>query len=701
MASSNNNPIQQLLRPPVELAAVLAYACVALIALISPSVLMTTPSVAYLLILFCLYRGGLRFLSARRLLKYQFNLLVLPLYKIHSKDIPVSKTHLYLGLGFEWGARHTQRHHDCKRTEWEHIIKRYEMSGYQSVRRLASLCRRVILARWLAFLLEYRSWINPYSPIPEVEGDTTLHGVGLWDSERMIRQLQGERVAHTFVVGTTRVGKTRLCEVLVDQDIRNGETVIVFDPKGDGALLARMWASAVRAGREKQFYMFHLGFPEQSARYNPVGNFERITEPASRIASQLPGEGNSAAFREFAWRYVNVITKACTALGKRLSFESYLEYGADLDPLLTEYLFSIFESEKNSNKQWQAMLETIVESSLKPDRAMAARDRKAWACTILFKELGLYDDVAHALIKTFEYEKSFYDKLVASLFPLLEKLTSGKTAELLSPNYLDTTDKRPIIDWKSIIRQGGIVYIGLDALSDPEVASAVGASMFSDLTSTAGSIYKFGTGHGLPFNESVALAKRMVCVHADEFNELVGKEFVPMANKAGGANFRLTAYTQTMSDIEVRFGDRAKAEQVLGNLGTLIMLRVKNESTAELLTRQLNDVEVNHLGLRSGTTDSSDPTSGTHFTSNTMQTISTQMVPMIHAGDLTRLPKGQAFAFTGGKLYKIRLPLFSDDVEMPDNIGFVSQEMSENYRSANQDEWHKAPDRWSDWGAAA
>jgi len=35
------------------------------------------------------------------------------------------------------------------------------------------------------------------------------------------------------VLGTTRVGKTRLAELLIAQDIRRGEVVIVFDPKGD------------------------------------------------------------------------------------------------------------------------------------------------------------------------------------------------------------------------------------------------------------------------------------------------------------------------------------------------------------------------------------------------------------------------------------------------------------------------------------
>src|SRR3546814_3974912 len=63
-----------------------------------------------------------------------------------------------------------------------------------------------------------------------------------------------------------------------------------------------MYVEAKRAGRDKEFYIFHLGWPEISARYNAVGRFGRISEVATRIAGQLSGEGNSAAFREFAWR---------------------------------------------------------------------------------------------------------------------------------------------------------------------------------------------------------------------------------------------------------------------------------------------------------------------------------------------------------------------------------------------------------------
>jgi hypothetical protein len=61
-------------------------------------------------------------------------------------------------------------------------------------------------------------------------------------------------------------------------------------------------------------------------------------------------------------------------------------------------------------------------------------------------------------------------------------------------------------------------------------------------------------------------------LHADEFNELMGDEFIPLINKGGGAGIQVTAYTQTLSDIEARIGNRAKAGQVIGNFNPLWIL---------------------------------------------------------------------------------------------------------------------------------
>lgn len=221
------------------------------------------------------------------------------------------------------------------------------------------------------------------------------------------------------------------------------------------------------------------------------------------------------------------------------------------------------------------------------------------------KKRNLSDPVADGLRSAFEYDTTYFDKVMASLLPLLEKLTSGKVGELLAPDYADRADPRPVLDWMRVIRENGIVYVGLDALSDPEVAGAVGNSMFADLTSIAGRLYKHGDTLGLP--KVAGHERARISIHADEFNELVGDEFIPLLNKAQDAKFQVTAYTQTASDIEVGIGDRAEAGQVSGNLNTLIMLRVKNEDTAAMLTDQLPKVRVYTKVAESRITDNNDP----------------------------------------------------------------------------------------------
>ena len=207
--------------------------------------------------------------------------------------------------------------------------------------------------------------------------------------------------------------------------------------------------------------------------------------------------------------------------------------------------------------------------------------------------------------------------------------------------------------------------------------------MFSDLVSVAGHIYKFGIDDGLP--GAATGVKVPINVHADEFNELMGDEFIPMVNKGGGAGVQVTAYTQTLSDIEARIGNRAKAGQVVGNFNNLFMLRVRETATAELLTRQLPKVEVYTTTVMSGATDSSDPTGNTAFTSNTQDRISSNSVPLIEPAHVVSLPKGQAFALIeGGHLWKVRMPLPAPDPDeaMPKDLQELVGYMRQHYVEA-------------------
>ena len=81
------------------------------------------------------------------------------------------------------------------------------------------------------------------------EGDPVLHGVGLLEGEQEVWMSLSERFGHILTLGATRVGKTRLAEVLIGQDIHRGDAVIVLDPKGDLDLLRRVYHEAEKSGK--------------------------------------------------------------------------------------------------------------------------------------------------------------------------------------------------------------------------------------------------------------------------------------------------------------------------------------------------------------------------------------------------------------------------------------------------------------------
>jgi conjugative coupling factor TraD (TOL family) len=706
--------IEALLRPAVELYTVMVCAAGALLCIFAPWAFALTPLFRVVAAAGFIGLGVVRLKQALVVLRYRRNIRRLPHYTMTSKDIPVSNERLFIGKGFRWTQKHTQRLMDTYLPKYAEFVE--TTSTYRLARRIEE---RLEFAPFpLKLLAKATAWdvaLNPARPLPPVGGLPRLHGIEPHEGD--VSLPLGERVGHSLVLGTTRVGKTRLAELFITQDIRrtrrrskprvrmgrrvqsvhgsatqnvemnlDREVVIVFDPKGDADLLKRMYIECKRAGRLDEFYVFHLGWPDHSARYNAVGRFGRISEVATRIAGQLSGEGNSAAFREFAWRFVNIIARALVALGRRPDYEQILKHVINIDALFEEYAKSYFA--EHDPKAWQ----TIVEIEGKIDRknlsfAMKDRPLRVVALDMYLTQKRISDPVMDGLRSAVRYDKTYFDKIVASLLPLLEKLTTGRIAELLSPDYMDLEDPRPIFDWMQVIRKRAVVYVGLDALSDTEVAAAVGNSMFSDLVSVAGHIYKFGIDDGLP---GASGGKVAINVHADEFNELMGEEFIPMINKGGGAGMQVTAYTQTMSDIEAKIGSRAKAGQVIGNFNNLFMLRVRETATAELLTNQLPKVQVFTSTPASSANDAINDKAA--FTSNTHDQIQSVSVPMIEPAHVVGLPKGQCFALIeGGNLWKIRMPLPASDPDevMPKDLQALAEGMRKD--AGTNSDWWQAP----------
>ncbi len=664
--------IENLLRKPHEFATTFSTIAASAAVVAQPAIFNLSVHQAAVGASACLAYGAWRTWNGIKLLRYQKRLKRLNEFSMSAGEIPWSRTGLYLGRGFSWDARHTQRLQQLREPENRHFT---ENSGlYKHARKLERALEHTRFSSWVE-LLRLDAWWNPVRPVPDVGGFAELHGVGSLDEEDIWLDLS-DRTGHTLVEGTTRVGKSRLLEVLVTQDIRRGGAVVVFDPKGDEGVLRRVYAEAARAGRLSQLYIFHLGYPEISARYNPIGEFARITEIATRIANNMPGGGDSEPFRNFVWQFVNNISQATYALGQKLTYAGLFAHAENIEPLVVDY-YRHWLTKTRPN--WEREIEEMDVDPKSIDKGLRSRSIELVQLVEYVKRKRLYDTIASGLATVVTYESSYFQKLVASLYPFLGKVTTGQIADLLSPDYGNPDDVRPVFDWDSVIANGGIVYVGLDALEDHAVASAVGSAMFSDLTAVASRIYKHGQGYG----QFAQGDMRPLDIHADEFNELIGDEFIPMINKAGGAGYRVTAYTQTRADVEARVGDKAKSLQIEGNFNTRIFMRVLNEDTARLLIDSLPEIVINTVTPYSSATDTNDPFDISEFGSGNSDRISRERLPMLSPADMVQLPKGQAFVILkGGRLIKIRLPLpvAANDPVMPENLTQIARDMGLKYR---------------------
>lgn len=715
MAKSDN-----LFRPPVEKAN--AYALTAASIVLWSAPWMIPSSVSYTFGTITGILAVKEYRSAKRVEDFQKYLKSPRKYQLNPRSIPKSDDVLWLGLGFVWKPEHTQRLYNARNDpyytdhssvyEWfrDNEIK----AGYKQV---LSPSEQLILPmrKAIASYSKSKGPINFWKAVPDLGGFAAVHGIEPNEKDQF--QDVGERNAHTLCIGTTRVGKTRTAEILIAQDCarraRNGDfeaAVAIFDPKGDGDLLARAEIEAARNGR--QFYMIHLGFPDISARYNGVADFNRVSECATRTAGQLDGSGDGAAFKEFVWRFINIISQALFSMGETVSFDKINQYIQHMEKLfvaLGEFTFQKYQHDIDYLQDWESDIATMQKNVKAPmhDRALAALGPRALAMyNYINAHSSLYDDIADKSLSTnlsnllhcvTHYDSTYFSKITASLLPLLEKLTSGRVAELIAPDYDDLDDQRVIVTWPKVLREKAVIYIGLDAMQDTAVATAVGNTLFADLLSTSGSIYKRGEDFGLV--DADHDKKTSIYVHADEFNELVGDEFLPLCNKAGGSGVKLICYTQSRFDLDARVGTE-KSEVILSNFNTLIVMRVKTKSTAAILTEQLPEVNVMEVTEVSGTTTSLEG----EFTAKNEDRTTTKPVPTLTEADLMGLPKGQAFILLNGTvLKKVRFPLLVDDKDCPfaaKKQSALVQQMKERYESGfnGPDEWWQRKETF-DWRA--
>jgi conjugal transfer pilus assembly protein TraD len=502
---------------------------------------------------------------------------------------------LWIGWGFEWTREHTQLAHDLMRAG----ASRY-------ARRAAGQM-----------------------------GATWLHGLAR--HERSLQLPLGHLEGHLLVVGTTGAGKTRLFDLLVTQAVLRGEAVVIIDPKGDRDLRRSAERACVLAGATQRFVYFHPAFASESARIDPLRSFRRPTELASRVAALIPGETGNDPFKAFGQMAMSNVVQGLLYLDARpslVTLRRYLEGGAEhlVERVLTRYF-------DERVPDWQAAAQPFLKRSRStPSRA---------AGLIRYYREYLSDEHASTMVDglaaLYEHERVHFSKMVASLMPILNMLTSADIGPLLSPDVHDA-DPRPATSMAECIERGQVVYLGLDALSDTMVGSAIGSILVADLAAVAGERYNHRPGSA-PVN-----------LFIDEAAEVVNDPFIQLLNKGRGAGLRLTIATQTFADFVARTGSEAKARQVLGNINNLIALRALDDVTQKYVTDSLPKTRIKTIMRTHGsTTHSANPWL---YTGNIGERLIEEEVDLFPPALLGELPNLEYIAkVSGGRVLKGRLPI--------------------------------------------
>lgn len=584
-------------RPNIEIKATIAWMiAIALVALLSfRANLPRYPFYVMLAVsgIMIFYRGSEAIKRAKGLARLKRGQVELISWKKFVKMVENKKESSYMGRGFTWGPHELELVTELQKRGPEKFL------GKKAVK----------------------------------EGAYYIHGVG---SEEYVLDFPLKlQSGHTLIAGTTGAGKTRCFDLLISQAILRGEPVIIYDPKGDHELREKARRACEKIGKAHKFVCFHPAYPDVSVRLDPLRNWNRSTELASRIATLIPSETGGDPFTAFSWMALNNIVNGLLAVEERpnlVKLRRFIE--GEPGPLVIRALRGYFERKV---KDWESRIAPYL-------KKMRGKEVEAY---ILFYQTEVINEFPSpeidGLVSSYTHNREHLQKMTASLLPILNMLTGGTLGPLLSPEP-DPDDNRAITDMSRIIENGYVAYIGLDSLSDGTVGSAIGSIMLADLTAVAGDRYNYSKDF------------KPVNIFIDEAAEIINPPTIQMLNKGRGAGFRLFIATQTLADFEVRTGSEAAARQALGNINNKIILRVMDAETQKYVSEGLDKTVIRSLQqqYRSGSS-SSDPSSFNGMYGESLAETEADLLP---SDILGKLPNLHFFAtLADGKLYKGRIPI--------------------------------------------
>jgi conjugal transfer pilus assembly protein TraD len=341
------------------------------------------------------------------------------------------------------------------------------------------------------------------------------------------------RKGHFWCFGTTRVGKTRIMENMVEQDIRKGHSVVVIDPKGDIDLFSKIVQVAFEEGRDHELILVTPIFPHLSAVIDPLAYYYMPEELVGHIVSGVE-VGRERFFFNVAYEISLVIVQALIILaawaGKTKSF--------NLNDV--------------KNKMSREELEKL---------------KGQIDCIDTGEAKQLSSDIQ----KILNSPQDYYGKVSSSLRVALMELTSGNIGKVVGKadenRFIDRLEKgKPVI-----------MVVHLGSLITRKAAFTLGKVVISMVQSFVGRVFSSGRRVTPP-----------LCLYIDECQNVLYYGIEDLFAKAGGADVWVHGFAQSVSQLYAMIG-KDYGNAILDNTNTKLFMRVPDTDTASYVAKHFGE----------------------------------------------------------------------------------------------------------------
>ncbi len=350
------------------------------------------------------------------------------------------------------------------------------------------------------------------------------------------------RKGHFWCFGTTRSGKTRLMEGMIEQDIRKGYSVVVLDPKGDIDLFSKIVQVAVEEGRVEDLMYINLAFPEYSIVLDPLAYYYMIEELVAHIVSGVP-VGSERFFYNVAYEISLVVVSALLML-KRVKGER---------PVLNFTEVKNFIGRENL-EELRDQIQEVVEAGFEGIDLEEANQ--------LLRDIN----------KILASPQDYYGKVSSSLRVALMELTSGHIGKIIGKTDENRFIKR--------LEAGERVILLAQLMSQltQQAAFTFAKVLISMINSFVGRVFSSGRVVNPP-----------LCIYMDEAQNMLYLGIEDLFAKAGGAGVWVHGFSQSVNQIYAVVG-KDFGNSILDNTNTKIFMRVPDKETAKYVSEHFGKI---------------------------------------------------------------------------------------------------------------